>query len=120
MSVEEITTEETAKIAGILEAKWTQTDADKTRFKAEAELLRTALDIMTGDRDYWRGRAEAGERERDEARASEEYMLQQWLKINAIAAETKIHVLGGRNQPIVTDEETKLIGAKFGADSRTN
>ena len=96
MSVDEITSEETGKMAGILEAKWTQTDADKLRFKAEAESLRTALDIMTNDRDYWRHRAEVGELERDGSRESEEFMLQRWLAVEAIAQETKTHVVGKR------------------------
>ena len=100
MSLDEVTAEETSKIAGILETKWTQTYADKTRFKAEADSLRTALDVMTADRDYWRHRAEAGERERDEARESEEYMLRQWHGVYAIAGETKDHVLGRRTKTV--------------------
>ena len=83
-----ITPEETAKIAGILETKWTQTFADMTRFKSEAESYRTALDVMTADRDYWRKRAEDSERERDEARESEEYMHRQWQGVVAIGQET--------------------------------
>jgi hypothetical protein len=88
MSVNEITSEETAKIAGILETKWVQTDADKMRFKAEADSLRTALDVMTADRDYWRHRAEEAEKERDDAREGEEYMHRQWQGVAAIATET--------------------------------
>lgn len=91
MSMNDITSDEVAKIAGILETKWTQTDADKTRFKAEAESLRTALDVMTADRDYWRHRAEDSELERDEARESEEYMHRQWESVGAVAKETMAH-----------------------------
>lgn len=88
MSLDDVTAEETGKIAGILETKWTQTYADKTRFKAEADSLRTALDVMTGDRDYWRHRVEEAERERDDARESEEYMYRQWQGVGVIAKET--------------------------------
>ncbi len=98
MSLDEVTPEETGKIAGILETKWTQTYADKTRFKAEADSLRTALDVMTGDRDYWRHRAEAAERERDEARESEEYMHRQWQGVKAIAQETFAHRMARKPQ----------------------
>jgi hypothetical protein len=87
----DITADETAKIAGILETKWTQTYADKTRFKAEADSLRTSLDVMTADRDYWRHRAEAAELDRDEARESEEYMHRQWQSVGAVARETIEH-----------------------------
>jgi hypothetical protein len=90
MSID-ITPEETGKLAGILEAKWTQTYADRTRFKAEADSLRTGLDVMTADRDYWRHRAEAAELERDEARESEEYMHRQWQSVGAVARETIAH-----------------------------
>lgn len=118
MSIEEITTEETAKIAGILETKWMQTDADKLRFKAEAESFRTALDVMTGDRDYWRHRAESAELERDEARESEEYMHRQWQGVGAIARETLSRRMEYVTKPTVVDEQTKRLGAKFGADNR--
>jgi len=91
MSMDDITADETGKIAGILETKWAQTYADKTRFKAEADSLRTALDVMTADRDYWRHRAEEAELERDEARESEEYMHRQWESVGAVAKETLEH-----------------------------
>ena len=83
-----ITPEETAKIAGILETKWTQTYSDMTKWKAEAESKATELDVMTADRNYWRKRAEDSERERDEARESEEYMHRQWQGVVAIGQET--------------------------------
>lgn len=83
-----VTDQEAAKLAGILEGKWTQTYQDKNRFKAEADSLRTALDVMSSDRDYWRQRAEAAELERDLARESEEYMHRQWQNVGAIAKET--------------------------------
>jgi hypothetical protein len=88
MSFNDVTPEETIKIAGILETKVMEAYGDKTRFKAEADSLRTALDIMTADRDYWRHRAEAAELERDESRQSEEFMYQQWDSVKAIAQET--------------------------------
>jgi hypothetical protein len=105
MSLDEVTPEETGKIAGILEAKWTQTYEDKTRFKAEADSLRTALDVMTGDRDYWRRRAEEAERERDEARESEEYMHRQWQGVKAIAQETFNHRLARKQERLPAPQE---------------
>jgi hypothetical protein len=97
--IEDVTPEETGKIAGILETKWAQTYADKTRFKAEADSLRTALDVMTADRDYWRHRAEESELERDEARESEEYMHRQWESVGAVAKETLEHRNARRKKP---------------------
>ena len=89
MSIEEVTAEETGKIAGILETKWAQMAADNSRLKAENSSLNTALDIMTQDRNYWRDRADHGERERDEARDECEFMMRQWQGVYAIAKETK-------------------------------
>jgi hypothetical protein len=83
-----VTDNEVAKLAGILEGKWTQTYQDRDRLKAEAGSLRTALGVMSNDRDYWRERAEAAELERDLARESEEYMHRQWQSVGAIAKET--------------------------------
>jgi hypothetical protein len=88
MSIDDVTPEETVRIAGILEQKVTQAYADKNKFKAEADSLRTALDVMTADRDYWRHRGEEAELERDEARESEEYMHRQWENVGAVARET--------------------------------
>src|ERR1700726_576106 len=99
MRMDEITSEETGKIAGILETKLAQTYADKTRFKAEADSLRTALDVMTADRDYWRHRAEESELERDEARESEEYMHRQWENVGAVAKETLEHRNARKKRP---------------------
>ena len=101
MTVEDVTPEETIKIAGILEQKVMQAYADKNKFKAEADSLRTALDIMTGDRDYWRHRAEETEKERDDARESEEYMHRQWASVGVIAKETL-------NRRIERQTQTKL------------
>ena len=55
-----------------------------------------SLELTTKDRDYWRGRAELRERERDAARVEREYMLQQWLGVYAIANEVKTEVKTGR------------------------
>ena len=121
MSLDDVTPEETGKIAGILETKWTQTYADKTRFKAEADSLRTALDVMTGDRDYWRHRAEAAEAERDAARESEEYMHRQWQSVGAIAKETMLHRKERMSQdkPSPLDPPPKaVVFNRQGADGR--
>ena len=88
MSVDEVTPEETVKIAGILETKVAQAFADRASFKAESASLRVALDAMTIERDYWRNRTEESERNRDEYGESEEYMNSQWESVAAIAKET--------------------------------
>lgn len=121
MSVAEISNDETGKIAGILEAKWAQMAADNSRLKAENQALNHALDIMTADRNYWRDRGEAGERERDEERDRSEFMTRQWQGVQAIAKETLEHERNARPKPtLVADEHTKLIAARFGADNRQN
>src|ERR1700722_18088627 len=99
MSMDDITADETGKIAGILEQKVTQAYADKNKFKAEADSLRTALDVMTADRDYWRHRGEEAELERDEARESEEYMHRQWESVGAVAKETLEHRNARKKKP---------------------
>ena len=99
MSLDDVTPEETIKIAGILEQKVMQAYADKNKFKAEADSLRTALDVMTADRDYWRHRGEEAELERDEARESEEYMHRQWESVGAVAKETLEHRNARRKKP---------------------
>ena len=88
MTIEDVTPEETVKIAGILETKVGQVYADLARFKAEAESLRVSLDAMTIERDYWRNRTEESERDRDEHGESEEFMHRQWESVAAIAKET--------------------------------
>jgi hypothetical protein len=128
MSVKEITAEETGKIAGILETKWSEMSSDNTRLTAENESLNVSLDLMTQDRNYWRERAETRERERDRARTEREYMLQQWLGVIAIAEETKNEVLSGRisrtgaeqKSATLTDaaeSELKRLGAKYGGNN---
>jgi len=128
MSLDDVTAEETGKIAGILETKWTEMSSDNTRLTAENESLNVSLDLMTQDRNYWRERAETRERERDRARTEREYMLQQWLGVIAIAEETKNEVLSGRicrtvaeqKASIVTDDaerELKRLGAKYGGNN---
>ena len=120
MSIDEVTPEETGKIAGILETKWAEMAADNTRLKAENKALNHSLEIMTQDRNYWRERGEAGERERDEARDHSEFMIRQWQGVQAIARETLEREKSGRAKTVVVaDEQTKLLGVKFGADSRT-
>ena len=88
MSIEEITADETIKIAGILETKVAQVYKDRDSFKAEAESLRVSLDAMTIERDYWRNRTEESERDRDDHGESEEFMHRQWESVAAIARET--------------------------------
>jgi hypothetical protein len=127
MSLNDVTSEETGKIAGILETKWTEMSSDNTRLTAENESLNVSLDLMTQDRNYWRERAETRERERDRARTEREYMLQQWLGVIAIAEETKAEVLSGRisrtgaEQKASTTEaaerELKRLGAKYGGNN---
>lgn len=119
MSTAEITNEETRKIANILGEKWSEMAGDNGRLRAENQALNHALDIMTADRDYWRLRGEAGERERDEERDRSEFMTRQWQGVQAIAKETLAHERHIKPRPaLVSDEHTKIIGAKFGADSR--
>lgn len=117
MSISEVTTEETAKIAGVLEGKWIEMAADNTRLKAENKALNHSLEIMTQDRNYWRERGEAAERDRDEARDHSEFMIRQWQGVRAIAVETLGREKSSRAIPVI-DEQTKLLGTKFGADSR--
>jgi|HubBroStandDraft_4_1064222.scaffolds.fasta_scaffold00027_15 hypothetical protein len=88
MTIEDVTPEETVKIAGILETKVAQAFADRAQFKAEAESLRVALDAMAMERDYWRNRTEESERDRDEHGECEEFMHKQWESVAAIAKET--------------------------------
>jgi hypothetical protein len=128
MSIADVTAEETGKIAGILETKWSEMSSDNTRLTAENESLNVSLDLMTQDRNYWRERAETRERERDRARTEREYMLQQWLGVIAIAEETKNEVLSGRisrtgaeqKSAALTDaaeSELKRLGAKYGGSN---
>ena len=113
MSIAEISNEETGKITGILEAKWAQMTTDNSRLTAENKALNHALEIMTQDRNYWRERGEAGEHERDQERDRSEFMLRQWQGVQAIARETLNH----EKRNVVVDEQTKLLGVKFGANS---
>ena len=101
MSMDDVTPEETIKIAGILEQKVTQAYADKNKFKSEADSLRTALDVMTGDRDYWRHRCEEAELERGKLvrQIENAAMHRQWESVGAVAKETMEHRSARRKKP---------------------
>jgi hypothetical protein len=109
MSVNEITAEETGKIAGILEIKWADMLARNTRLTAENESLSLSLDLMTVDRNQWRSDAEQLRRERDTERDNNEFMLRQWQNIYALAEETKTRVLGDRVKSQFAPNRTEAL-----------
>jgi len=97
MSIEEITAEETGKIAGILEQKWSDMFSRNNRLTAENQSLNLSLDLMTQDRNHWRDEAEQLRRDRDDERDKNEFMLRQWQGVYAIAEETKARVISDRS-----------------------
>lgn len=120
MTVAEITNDETGRIAGILESKWSQMAGDNSRMKAENMALDHALDVMTQDRDYWRERCQESEKERDQARDDSEFLIRQWQGVQAHAKATMDKINGDNAKPIDDDEQVKRLGIIFGADNRTN
>jgi hypothetical protein len=87
MSIEEITNDETAKVAGILETKWARMVDDNNKLQEELEAAKLAADILQKDADYWHARALAAEARGDKHWADMDFMLQQWNKLRAQCLE---------------------------------
>jgi hypothetical protein len=119
MTVAEITDEEGAKISNLLGEMWNDKTQRVTRAEASEQALSHALDIMTKDRDYWRKRCEDTEHERDEDRQRSELYLRQIAAARAALTEA-LRTEKIEKPRLVTDEQVKLLGAKFGADNRQN
>ncbi len=83
MSAEEITNDETQKVAGILETKWARMVDDNNKQREELEAARVANDILQKDTDYWHDRALRAEARGDKFWADMDFMLQQWNKLRA-------------------------------------
>jgi hypothetical protein len=124
MSVVEITNEETQKVAGILEAKWARMVSDNTQLKEELEAQTVRADIVQKDCDYWHARALEAEARGDHFWASMDFMQQQFNKMLAQCIEVDRTIKRGILTPLEDltkpDEQTRLLGLKFGADSRQN
>ncbi len=83
MSFDDITSDETRKIAGILETKWERLVDDNNKLREELEAARVANDILQKDTDYWHDRALRAEARGDKFWADMDFMLQQWNKLRA-------------------------------------
>lgn len=84
---DEVTPEQTAKLASILETKWTRLVEDSNKLREELDAARIAGDILQKDADYWHARALAAELRGDKHWADMDFMLQQWHKLSAQCAE---------------------------------
>lgn len=108
MSIDEVTPEETGKIAGILETKWTRMVDDNDKLREELEAVRIAADILQKDTDYWHERALRAEARGDKFWADMDFMLQQWNKFRAQCFEVdrviKKGVLGQEALPAPADD----------------
>lgn len=118
MNIAEISNDEMEKIGVIFGQGYAQLRADYTRVIAENHALLNTNDIATKDRDYWRDRAQVSEQERDAAQDLCEFLIRQWEGVYSHAEETKSRWAKWRSKLIKADEQTKLLGQKFGADSR--
>ena len=87
MSIESITNDETGKIAGILETKWTRMVDDHNKLKEELSAAHVRADILQADCDYWHKRALTAEARGDKHWADMDFMLKQWNKLRAQCIE---------------------------------
>jgi hypothetical protein len=108
MNVEAINNEDTAKVAGILEAKWSRMVDDNNKLTEELDAARVAADILQKDCDYWHDRALRAEARGDKFWADMDFMLQQWNKLRAQCAEVdrtvKRGILGQFELPAPIDD----------------
>jgi hypothetical protein len=87
MSIDSITNDETGKLAGILETKWTRMVDDNNKLDEELKAARLQTEIMQKDVDYWHDRALKAELRGDKYWAEMDFMLQQWNKLRAQCIE---------------------------------
>jgi hypothetical protein len=95
VNVTEITDEETAKIAGILEAKWARKVQDMQKLEKELKSVTIQLSSARKEAEYWHGRCLEAEERGDVHWASADYMQQQWDALFAQAFEVREAVKTG-------------------------
>jgi regulator of replication initiation timing len=91
-----LTDDEMRKLVGPIERKWADMVTTNTHLRAEVDSLRLSLELMTHDRNTWEDKAANFEKQRNEAELQRQFMLDQWVKLYALAEETKTAVQSGR------------------------
>ena len=95
MNVENITDEETAKIAGILEAKWARKVADMQNLEEQLKSMTIREESARKEAMYWHERCLAAETRGDTHWASADYMQRQWDSLFAQASEVREAIATG-------------------------
>lgn len=95
MSLDEITVEETAKIAGILETKWNRLVTDHNKLKQELEAANLKSEMLQKDTEFWHQRALRAEARADQHWAEADFMAQEWERMLAQAMEVRSRIKSG-------------------------
>jgi hypothetical protein len=124
MSLEDITPEETGRIAGILETKWARMVNDTNKLREELEAARVAAEILQKDAGYWHDRALVAEARGDKHWADMDFMLQQWNKLRAQCIEVdrmiKRGILAPQTDTLASSDDPipRVVVFNRGVDAR--